>query len=183
MLNCIDSRTPTELVFDLGLGDVCGVRGASNVSSSKVLGSMEDDRAVAGARLLLAMGHSRCAAVMAAVDLTIRSADAAQETGCTNVGPILLDIQEDLPAEFFSQGCNLSGESLADFVALVARRHVITVVRRIRKQSPVSNRMNEAAEIGIEGTRYDVHTGSLEFLDETVAGMSAVDVKADVNAD
>lgn len=60
---------------------------------------------------------------------------------------------------------------------------MITVVRRIRKQSPVSNRMNEAAEIGIEGTRCDVHTGSLEFLDETVAGMSAVDVKADVNAD
>jgi len=92
---------------------------------------------VAGARSLLAMGHSRCGVVMAAVDLAIRSADAAQETGCTGVGPILLNIQEDLPAEFFHQGRNLSGESLADFVALVARRNVITVVRRIREQSPV----------------------------------------------
>ena len=183
VLNCINSRTPAELVFDLGLGDVFSVRVAGNVTSPKVLGSMEYGCAVAGARLLLVMGHSRCGAVTAAVDTAIRSADAAEETGCTNLGPILLDIQKDLPAEFLNQGRNLSGESLADFVDLVARRNVITVVRRIREQSPVLNRMIEAGKIGIVGTLYDVRSGRMEFLDETIAGMSAGDVKATVNAD
>ncbi len=61
VLSCIDSRTPAELIFDLGLGDIFSVRIAGNVTSRKVLGSMEYACAVAGAKLILVMGHTRAA--------------------------------------------------------------------------------------------------------------------------
>ena len=69
VLSCIDSRTPAEIIFDLGLGDIFSVRIAGNVSSPKILGSIEYGCAVAGAKLVLVVGHTRCGAVTASIDL------------------------------------------------------------------------------------------------------------------
>ena len=74
VLSCIDSRTPAELILDLGLGDIFSVRIAGNVISQNVLGSLEFGCAVAGAKLILVMGHTRCGAVTAAVELACSSA-------------------------------------------------------------------------------------------------------------
>ena len=68
VLSCIDSRAPAELLFDLGIGDIFSIRIAGNVAREKVLGSMEYGCVVAGAKLIVVMGHSRCGAVTAAVD-------------------------------------------------------------------------------------------------------------------
>ncbi len=182
VLSCIDSRTPAELVFDLGLGDIFSVRVAGNVTSPKVLGSMEYGCAVAGAKLLLVMGHTRCGAVTAAVDVALRGVDPEQETGCSNLGPILDDIQCGLTPEQLSKAKALHGEELAEFVDGVARQNVAAVVQRIRERSPVLNRMIEEHTIGIAGALYDVRSGRMEFLAETIDGMAANDVIAVVDA-
>src|SRR5690606_29573540 len=62
VLSCIDSRTPTELIFDLGIGDVFSIRIAGNVAQDKVLGSMEFGTKVAGAKVVLVLGHTSCGA-------------------------------------------------------------------------------------------------------------------------
>ena len=62
VLSCIDSRSPAELILDLGLGDIFSVRVAGNVIGANVLGSMEYGCAVAGAKLILVLGHTRCGA-------------------------------------------------------------------------------------------------------------------------
>jgi carbonic anhydrase/SulP family sulfate permease len=98
VLSCIDSRTPAELVFDMGLGDVFSVRVAGNVLSPKVLGSMEYGTAVAGARLIVVMGHTSCGAVTAAVDFTAVGS-AAEATGCQHLDHILRDIQRTVDRE------------------------------------------------------------------------------------
>ena len=67
VLSCIDSRNPTEIIFDLGLGDVFSIRIAGNIISPKILGSMEFGCAVAGAKLILVLGHTRCGAINEAV--------------------------------------------------------------------------------------------------------------------
>jgi carbonic anhydrase/SulP family sulfate permease len=82
VLSCIDSRTPAELIFDLGMGDIFSVRIAGNVSSRKVLASAEYGCAVAGAKLILVVGHTRCGAVKAAVNLICSTRTAAETTGC-----------------------------------------------------------------------------------------------------
>ena len=99
VLSCIDSRTPAELIFDLGMGDIFSVRVAGNVAGSKVLGSIEYACAVAGAKLILVMGHTRCGAVTSAVQFKESEADPDQATGCQHIGDITRDIEESIDVE------------------------------------------------------------------------------------
>ncbi|MCL4163295.1 UNVERIFIED_CONTAM: hypothetical protein GTU68_046051, partial [Idotea baltica] len=69
VLSCIDSRTSAEVVFDTGIGDIFNVRVAGNVTSPKVLGSIEYACAKAGSKLVFVMGHSRCGAVTSSMQL------------------------------------------------------------------------------------------------------------------
>ncbi len=135
VLSCIDSRTPAELIFDLGVGDIFSVRIAGNVTSRKVLGSMEYGCAVAGAKLILVMGHTRCGAVTAAVDLICATRTAAEATGCQHLDHIVDDIQQSIdPAACRGIEARRRTEKEA-FVDAVARRNVSRVVERMRAQS------------------------------------------------
>src|SRR5262249_6633059 len=98
VLSCIDSRTPAELIFDLGMGDIFSVRIAGNVASRKVLGSIEYGCAVAGAELIPVMGHTRCGAVSAAVDLACSPGTVAEATGCAHLEHVLHEIQRLCPS-------------------------------------------------------------------------------------
>ena len=66
ILSCIDSRTSAELIFDQGLGDVFSVRIAGNVLNKDILGSMEFACKLAGAKIIVVLGHTRCGAVKGA---------------------------------------------------------------------------------------------------------------------
>ena len=68
ILSCIDSRTSAELIFDQGLGDVFSVRIAGNIVNTDILGSMEFACKVAGSKLIVVLGHSKCGAVKGACD-------------------------------------------------------------------------------------------------------------------
>jgi MFS superfamily sulfate permease-like transporter len=168
VLSCIDSRTPAELVFDMGLGDIFSVRVAGNVLSPKVLGSMEYGTAVAGARLVVVMGHTRCGAVTAAVDLW-GAASTAAATGCQHLDPILSDIQRTVDREACELAATLPPERKAAFVDDVARRNVLDVVRRIVAESDTMRGLVEAGRIAVLGVLYDVGTGKMELmLDEAI---------------
>jgi MFS superfamily sulfate permease-like transporter len=178
VLSCIDSRTPAELVFDTGLGDVFSVRVAGNVLSPKVLGSMEYGTAVAGARLIVVMGHTRCGAVTAAVDL-VGTKDAAAATGCQHLDPILIDIQRSVDREAAAQAASLSPERKREFVDDVARRNVLSVVRRIVDESNTIRRLVEEGRIAVVGTLYDIGTGKMDFmLDEAIGRVTETETKA-----
>lgn len=100
VLSCIDSRTPVELLFDLGLGDVFSVRIAGNVIGDKELGSMEFACAVAGAKLVLVLGHTGCGAIRAAVDLFGSERSVAEATGCDHLESVVTEVQRAIdPAE------------------------------------------------------------------------------------
>src|ERR1700678_1464589 len=68
VLGCMDSRVPPELVFDQRIGDVFSVRIAGNFVNTDILGSLEYATKVAGAKLIVVLGHSDCGAVKGAVD-------------------------------------------------------------------------------------------------------------------
>jgi carbonic anhydrase len=67
ILGCADSRVPSELLFDQGLGDLFVVRVAGNVGSQTAIGSLEFASAVLGSQLIMVLGHTRCGAVLAAI--------------------------------------------------------------------------------------------------------------------
>lgn len=68
ILSCIDSRVSAELVFDQGLGDIFSIRIAGNFIDEDILGSMEFTCKIAGAKLILVLGHTRCGAIKGACD-------------------------------------------------------------------------------------------------------------------
>ena len=68
ILGCIDSRAPAELIFDTGIGDTFNARIAGNVVNDDLLGSLEFACSVAGAKVILVLGHTACGAIKGAID-------------------------------------------------------------------------------------------------------------------
>lgn len=164
VLSCIDSRAPAELIFDLGLGDIFSIRIAGNIISREVLGSMEYACAVAGAKLILVMGHTRCGAVTAAVELACSAESAAQATGCQHIEPIVQVIQQSIDPLTCQRLGQLSASEKEAFVDAVSRGNVFRVAAMVLRQSQTLNRLHQDGRIAIIGAIYDITTGEIEFL-------------------
>jgi carbonic anhydrase/SulP family sulfate permease len=165
VLSCIDSRTPAELIFDLGIGDVFVIRIAGNIARDKVLGSMEFGTLVAGAKLILVLGHTSCGAVKAAVELAQKGQTAEQAMGCTHLDVLVSEIQRAIDPELplpVAQGAhNGMRESYVDEVA---RRNVQRTMAVIRQQSSALDRLVREGKLAIVGGLYDVRTGEVNFF-------------------
>jgi len=163
VLSCIDSRAPVELLFDLGIGDVFSARLAGNVASPKALGSLEFACKVAGAKLLLVMGHTRCGAVKATCDFVAKGLDPAEATGLTNLGAITDTISEAVRME--SRTVDARTADNEAFVDRVAEINVRNTIRWMQANSPTLASMAMNGEIAIIGAMYDVRSGRVNFLD------------------
>lgn len=171
VLSCIDSRTSAELVFDQGLGDIFSIRIAGNIVNSDILGSMEFACKVAGSKLLVVLGHSKCGAIKGACD----------HVQLGNLSTLLNKIQ---PAVYFErQTLDNRTSSNADFVANVTNIQVKRSVETIIEQSVVLREMIEKEEIALIGAIYDVETGAVEFLEETLMFGEIKHFFLDVKAD
>jgi carbonic anhydrase/SulP family sulfate permease len=173
VLSCIDSRTPAELILDLGLGDIFSVRIAGNVVSPNVLGSLEYSCAVAGAKVILVIGHTQCGAVTAAVDLFCSGLNAEQTTGCQHLEPIVHQIQQSLDGSTREQVAQVSGAEKAALVDLVARNNVLRTVREIVGQSRTLRKLVQEGRVAVVGALYDLRSARLELLDAEQKGRSA----------
>jgi carbonic anhydrase len=164
VLSCIDSRTPAEAIFDLGLGDIFSIRIAGNVTSQKVLGSMEYSCAVAGAKLILVMGHTRCGAVGAAVKFACLPETAGQATGCQHLDSVVNDIQKSIDLESCQHVTEMADDDRQSYVDTVARRNVLTSIQSIIQQSDTLSKLVREGRIAVVGGIYDVSTGEIQFL-------------------
>src|SRR5581483_7768735 len=165
VLSCIDSRSPAEIIFDLSLGDIFSVRVAGNVLSRKVLGSIEYSCAVAGAKLVLVLGHTRCGAVTAALKLLCSQESPAHATGCQHLQYIIDDLRLSVDHDTCLRVSGLSDKDLEPHVKRVARRNVVLTVGAICSKSATLDRLVSAGRIAIVGGLYDVATGKVEFLE------------------
>lgn len=153
VLGCIDSRAPAEIIFDAGIGDLFNARVAGNVLNPDILGSLEYACRVAGARLIIVLGHTSCGAVKGAVD----GVELGSLTG-------LLDkIQPAVRAigEFNGERSSKNKR----YVDAVAQKNVQLTVERIRSESPILSEMEKAGSLFIVGAMYEVESGDVIFLD------------------
>ncbi|MGA0258374.1 MAG: carbonic anhydrase family protein [Saprospiraceae bacterium] len=153
VVSCIDSRIPTEIVFDQGIGDIFNARVAGNFVNDDILGSLEFACKLAGSKLIVVMGHTSCGAVKGACD------DAKLGNLTQMLGKIKPAVEQTGTAEGEARD-----SSNLNFVNRVAEANVKLTIDAIRKQSPVLNEMEENGEIEITGAMYDVKTGSVNFL-------------------
>jgi len=164
VLSCIDSRAPVEMIFDAGLGDLFSIRIAGNVANEKELASMEYACLVAGAKLILVLGHSSCGAVGAAVDFFQSETGANAATGSKHLDLLLAEIQKFIDPATFSVTSLTSEETRQAYVDDLARRNVIGTIQHIQEQSPALSRLVHEEKIAIVGAFYDVGTGKVEFI-------------------
>ena len=151
ILSCIDSRTSAELIFDQGLGDVFSVRIAGNIVNTDILGSMEFACKVAGSKLIVVLGHTKCGAVKGACDHV--------EMG--NLTELLSKIQPAVYQEKTTTDNRTSANPT--FVENVAEINVKRNVKNIIERSFVLEQMIENGEIGIVGAMHNIETGEVSF--------------------
>jgi carbonic anhydrase/SulP family sulfate permease len=162
VLSCIDSRAPVEMLFDLGIGDVFSCRLAGNVVSPMALGSMEFACKVAGAKLVLVLGHTKCGAVKAACDFAASGLDVREATGLDNLGSLIEPIKRAVAMERSTHD-DRTGKNDA-FVDRVAELNVRHVMDAVRQGSPTLRAMIDSGEIGLAGAMYDVRSGQVDWL-------------------
>ncbi len=146
VLACSDSRTPPEIIFDRGVGDIFTVRVAGNVADQVVIESLGYSVKHLGARLVMVLGHRRCGAVTAAV----QGDEKTKEEVCEIV-------KELEPAVRASRGMP------GDPVENAARENVKLVVEKLAASKELSA-MVKSGELKIVGGIYDLDTGTIEML-------------------
>ena len=154
ILSCIDSRTSAELIFDQGLGDIFSIRIAGNILNDDILGSMEFACKLAGSKLVVVLGHTKCGAI---------------EGACNDIHAdgfldgLLSKIKPAIAMETSIQTERNSGNKT--FVNKVTENNVFITVQKIKEQSSILNEMDKSGEIKIVGGLYDLETGKVKFYE------------------
>ena len=156
VLSCSDSRAPVEMLFDQALGDVFSVRLAGNIASDKVIGSLEFSSKYLGSKLIVVLGHSDCGAVKAACD-NFREG---------HIGEIINLIRPAVRLEKTTvENRNSTNEVFLDNVCAL---NVRVQINEIIHSSDIIQDMLAAKQIGMVGGVYDLATGEVSFLSDTL---------------
>ncbi len=151
VVSCLDSRIPPEVVFDQGPGDLFVARVAGNFVNDDILGSLEFATKLAGAKLIVVMGHTACGAIKGACDgaqLGLLTAALA------NINPAVRTVEGDYTPR---------SSKNADFVQAVTEMNVRLNLQKLRDRSIVLREMIDKGEIGLVGAMYDLNSGKVEF--------------------
>lgn len=152
VLGCVDSRVPTEIIFDQGVGDIFSARVAGNFVNTDILGSMEFATAVAGAKLIMVLGHTECGAVKGACD-HVELGNLTHTL--SNIAPAVYAVEIDGPRD----------SSNKEFVEAVSHMNVKMSVDNILERSTVIRDLVEEGDVMVVGAMYDVTTGRVSIVD------------------
>lgn len=154
VLSCSDSRAPSELLFDCGLGDLFVVRVAGNIVAPSLVGSVEFAAATFGTELVVVMGHTRCGAVKATVDALTMGAAAPSAN--------VKDIVERIAPAVYPLAENLKGEEL---LQAATRANVRASANHLRHGSRILEERVAAGRLLVVGAEYALETGVVDFFD------------------
>ena len=157
ILSCIDSRTSAELIFDQGLGDIFSIRIAGNFANQDILGSMEFACNVAGSKLVVVLGHTKCGALKGGLD-----APQIEDLGMDNLNHLIYHFEPCIH-EVIKDGEERSSKN----ENLLERLNVCNIqntINDIRHQSSTLRNLEKEGKILIVGANYDVETGVVTWL-------------------
>ncbi|MBD2335405.1 carbonic anhydrase [Calothrix sp. FACHB-156] len=145
ILGCADSRVPSELVFDQGLGDLFVCRVAGNIAPPEEIGSLEFGSLVLGAKVIMVLGHERCGAV----DATIKGASVPGQ-----IGSLL---------EAIKPGVEKAKGQPGDPLENACKANILVQVEKL-KASPVLAGLIKEEKLKIVGGYYDLDTGKVSLV-------------------
>lgn len=153
VLSCIDSRTSAELIFDQGLGDIFSIRIAGNILNEDILGSMEFACKLAGSKLIVVLGHTKCGAIEGACN----HVEIGHITNLLNKVKPAIDMETETQSDRNGQN--------KTFVNNVTRNNISITVQQVKDQSPLLREMEQSGKIKIIGGLYDLDTGKVTFYE------------------
>ena len=154
ILSCIDSRTSAELIFDQGLGDILSIRIAGNILNDDILGSMELACKLAGSKLIVVLGHTKCGAIEGACNNIVLG----------NITALLNKIKPAIEQETETKTERNVNNEL--FLKNVTVNNVFITVKKIKEQSSILLEMEQTKQIKIVGGLHDIDTGQVTFFDK-----------------
>ena len=157
VLSCIDSRTSAELVFDQGLGDIFSIRIAGNFANQDILGSMEFACIVAGSKLVVVLGHTKCGALKGGLD-----APQIEGLGMDNLNHLIYHFEPCIH-EVIKEGEERSSKN-EDLLERLNVCNIKSTINDIRHQSSTLRNLEKEGKIMIVGANYDVETGVVTWL-------------------
>ena len=157
VLSCIDSRTSAELVFDQGLGDIFSIRIAGNFANQDILGSMEFACNVAGSKLVVVLGHTKCGALKGGLD-----APQIEGLGMDNLNHLIYHFEPCIH-EVIKEGEERSSKN-EDLLERLNVCNIKSTINDIRHQSSTLRNLEKEGKILIVGANYDVETGVVTWL-------------------
>ena len=152
ILSCMDSRTSAELIFDQGLGDIFSIRIAGNILNEDILGSLEFATKIAGSKIIVVLGHTKCGAITAACDNIIMG----------SLTMLLEKIKPVVESEVETKDQRNGSNPL--FVYNVTKLNVQQTIDKIYDQSVIIAELLNSGKIKIVGGLYDVDTGRVVFF-------------------
>lgn len=162
VLGCMDSRAPTEMIFDVGIGDLFSLRIAGNIAGQKVLGSLEFACQAKGSKVILVLGHTDCGAVTSACQLRLQQKQVSDVKEMPHIQYVLGPLMRSVESVYdIMQPRELNKA----FINQVTAMNVHYNIQYIINNSTVLKDLLDRGEIAIIGAIYDVKTGHVEFLD------------------
>lgn len=155
ILSCADSRVPSEIVFDCGLGDLFVVRVAGNICAPSLVGSVEFAAATFGTELVVVMGHSQCGAVKATIDALSSKNPALSE----NIHSI---VERIAPAV---RGLLQNNLHPTDLLSASIRANVLHSADHLRHGSGLLEERISKGKLLVVGAEYSLETGKVDFFD------------------
>ncbi|KTD06942.1 carbonic anhydrase family protein [Legionella jamestowniensis] len=153
VLSCMDSRTPAELIFDQGLGDIFSIRIAGNILNDDILASIEFACHVVGVKLIAVIGHTQCGAIKGACeDVRLGHLTSLLE----KIRPVIQHVE--MPDSDQNAENN-------EFLYEVSRQNIKHTLQQITQQSEIVRNLLKKKQIAMIGGLYHLETGSVEFYD------------------
>jgi carbonic anhydrase len=162
----IDSQTPVEMIFDLGLGDAYVIRMPGTVIGTRAVGGVEYAISVGGVKLVVVVGHVDCDLLTLAIQNSVSPENQAELAGCKHLEEVLEQLAVSISPEDARSFFGSSPAVQAQLLDSMARQHVRRTVSQLREQSQgISNRIS-ASQVQVVGAMYDAKSGRVEFLAE-----------------
>lgn len=158
VLACSDSRVPTELIFDQGVGDLFVIRVAGNVVAPSQIGSVEFAATMFGTRLVVVLGHSHCGAVTATIEELAKNHELRS--------PNLRAIVDRIRPAIESLVEESQGASSHELLTAAIRANVTTSVHQLEHGSSIIESLIDSGDLTIVGAEYSIEDGKVRFLSD-----------------
>jgi carbonic anhydrase/SulP family sulfate permease len=162
----IDSRTPVEMIFDLGIGEAFVIRMPAAVVGPRATGGVEHAVSVGGAKLVVLMGHTDSSLLSLAMGIAGSSSNNSVLGECVNLQEVLEFIAGSIDAQQARKFPSLSAEEKQATMNQVARRHIARMAQLMVEESPLLKRLVASGQIRVVTAMFDVSNGSVEFLEK-----------------